>query len=825
MASPFSLFRKYLKPMMVVLCGMAILAFVVLDPLMQYMGTTGGGGGAYGRDGSKVVVTWKDGQLTEAEINQLVYRRNLLARFQAAIFQQGLNAAYLEGTENLSMSVQPLELPIDQSQGVEQHVVQTQLIADLARKQGMAVSDQAIKDFFDKVGRNRVTFDQMNAMLEQISNRRPMAAQIVFDAARDELLRQNFLASYNYTVRTTLPEQWWSDWLQLNDRIVVEAAGLKTSDFLDQVKEPTDEQVRELYEQYKNNVVRIDPSTELPVSTPGFMVPQKIRFQYLEANYDAVLQEMMAKVTDQEIATFYEENKDLFIRADSGSAVPAPESDAPLDDAERDLFGIPKDLNPEAEKEAPESTEEKPAETPETPTEPPMEEEEAVEETPETPVEQPESPNDEQSRRYLTESPFRLASYQEAESTEAESTEEEPSEEASGEEDASEAQPATDDAPAVSPTTENEPAEASETAEPASEEQLAETAETEAPAVDKPNLKVTEYEPLEEVKEQIRRAIANQKVAAEMRTRMRELYAQLDEAYLPFFDSRMAARHDKKPEPTPPAELSNLQPLAESNGLQFHDTGEVSIWDFRETDLAMSVEVLGDDQDGEPLINLIVTRLKTYEPVLTRERLTGNFYLGVLTSNEPGYVPSLEEARDEVVQAWKRQEASKLALEEAERLAKEIQSKDLTFGDKFANDPNVEIVVTDPFTWLTTGVASPTSMEVPIRLGDPQPVVAAGFDFMKTVFDLKEGEVGAVLNNDHSIAYVVRVQEHLENRETLQQQFLADMSSGRWFAGGTMQRAHVQAAIRTLISGLFQELDVDWKRLPDTSRSEQEEET
>lgn len=823
MASPFSLFRKYMKPLMVVLCGMAMLAFVVVDPLMQYWATNARGG-AVGQDGSKVVVTWKNGQLTESELYHLVARRNLLARFQAAVFQQGLRAAYLEGAESLSMSVQPLQLPIEQSQGVEEDVVRTQVLADLARQQGMAVSDEAIKDFLDKVGRNRVTFDEMNVLLAQLSNQNPMATQIVFDAARDELLRQNFLASYSFAISTMLPERAWADWRQVNDRVIVEAAALKTSDFMDRVKEPTDEEIRKLYEQYKDVEVQpvIVDNTELPSATPGFAVPRMVRLQYLEANYDSVRQAMMEKVTDEEIAKFYEENKDLFIRADSGAAKPAPDAATPLDDAERDLFGVPKDLPPAEVQETPNSTPEPPAESPEPPAA------ESADPSAEKPAEEPEipsaAPQNEQSRSHSARDAFRLTAYQEPEASEAEATATQEEAEQPAEQKPIAESPATESTPEEKPEATEKPADESSTEDTPEAEKPSVASETAAAAADKPDLKLVEYQPLEEVKEQIRRAIADQKVATEIRKQMDDLFRKLNEAYLPFFDSRLAARHDDKPEPNPPAELSNLQPLAEPNGLKFHDTGTVSIWQFRELPIAGSYEVNDSSSQPMQLVGLVSSRLRTFEPVLTRD-LYGNFYLAVVTESKPGYVPTFEQARDEVVQAWKRQATAKLALQEAERLAQEIESKDLTFGDKFANDPKVEIVVTDPFSWRTQGAVMQTTQAPIYRLSDPPQIVAAGPDFMKAVFELGEGQVGAALNNDGSIAYVVRIQEHLDSPDQLQQQFLQAMASG-WFdsSGVTLLRQQRVSAFRSLVQSMEQELDLDWKRLPDVSRVKQEEE-
>ena len=42
--------------------------------------------------------------------------------------------------------------------------------------------------------------------------------------------------------------------------------------------------------------------------------------QYIEANYDDYLQRRKTKVTDEEIAKYYEEHKDpMFVKADTGS--------------------------------------------------------------------------------------------------------------------------------------------------------------------------------------------------------------------------------------------------------------------------------------------------------------------------------------------------------------------------------------------------------------------------------------------------------------------------------------------------------------------------
>src|SRR5262249_23054606 len=56
---------------------------------------------------------------------------------------------------------------------------------------------------------------------------------------------------------------------------------------------------------------------EMPSRFPGFAIPRKIDVQYIEANYDKFLTKLESEVTNEEIAKFYDENKDLFVKADT----------------------------------------------------------------------------------------------------------------------------------------------------------------------------------------------------------------------------------------------------------------------------------------------------------------------------------------------------------------------------------------------------------------------------------------------------------------------------------------------------------------------------
>ncbi|CAN0380890.1 unnamed protein product, partial [Ectocarpus sp. 4 AP-2014] len=145
--------------------------------------------------------------------------------------------------------------------------------------------------------------------------------------------------------------------------------------------------------------------------------------------------------------------------------------------------------------------------------------------------------------------------------------------------------------------------------------------------------------------------------------------------------------------------------------------------------------------------------------------------------------PELDEVRDQVVAAWKRTQAAVLAQEKAVELAKEIGPTGQSLEDYFADAGEdatkpASIEETDAFALLTIGQVAPSARQIPLRLSQPAPLVAPGPELLQGVFDIGEGEVGAVLNHDHSIAYLLRIAQRIGSEDELRREFLRD--GDRW---------------------------------------------
>ncbi len=315
-----------MKVLLVVFGVLIMISFVILDPLVGYLGgSRADSSGSSGRDANDTAVSWDGGSLTNEELDRLVMRRQVVNSFIRGIAMTGFQMAMDAGAEPRELEVAPLIGPATREEQVEQSVVQSMIFAQAARDAGMSVSDDAIGAYLDELGGGRVTRDHMSLMLKQLGGGGGVPVSYVMDAIREEMLARNYLASHFYAFDTATPEQRYEDWLRVNDRVVIEAAPVAAESFLVNVPEPTPTELAGYFEEHRQREpgpsVLIFPGggrMEFPSPTPGFRIPRKIDVQFIEANYDEFLAKVEAQVTEEEIAKYYEENKDpLFIKADT----------------------------------------------------------------------------------------------------------------------------------------------------------------------------------------------------------------------------------------------------------------------------------------------------------------------------------------------------------------------------------------------------------------------------------------------------------------------------------------------------------------------------
>ncbi len=795
MAHPFRYFRKHQKAFMAAAVVVAMFVFVIGDQITAMIGQGGGG-----PDPKEVVASWDGGKLTSMELDVLTQRRYFVSQFLDRLRMEGARRLIEQGGTPMLPSVPDFVLsPNSSPRDVQVGVVTTRVLADQAKKAGMSISDDVINHFLKETSFRRVSDEEMKMLMQGIrggANVRGLEDQL-FAGLRELLLGNTYFGSFSSYTRPelaerlpvlpdNLPEQRWQDWKRINDRIAVEAATIPVSDFVKDVPDPSEAELRAFYEEFKNN--ESHPPHQvlgaiLPSADPGFKEMRKVKLNYLLGDVNAWSEKYRDTITADEIADYYERNKRTqFVKTDGST----PSFDEGLFDTKPAEETV--ETEESATEENPEGDVNETAVTEETTTE----ETPAEETTP--PAEKstpPAAPADEDSSSVERSKTFQFAAFQ----LNAE---------------AEEAAEAADEAEVEEAAEEIVDAEETVAAEEAVEEATEALEETDAAAAEEAaeedaDEDKTEYIPLDEVRDSIRNKLATDKAVVELKKVMDRIYGELQTEYNPYGFAVVTARSEKKEIPAPPAALTNLKERAKETGLTSEETVLLTQRELADTFVGKAIDV---QTQSELVIQAAFDDLQLYEPMLATD-LDGNLFLVTKVEDIPEKIPAFDDIKDEVLQAWKLREASQLALKKAEEFAAEAQKKGDTLSTFFIGKP-YEVTTTDLFSWLSFGT-TPAEMQRGARLGDAPPLSAVGPDFMTKAFELKDDEVAALLNYDQTNAYIFRVDRRESTPEELKALFLKEANS--WYGGRVMMGARWQYQQRQLIAELMDRAGLDMEKL------------
>ena len=137
--------------------------------------------------------------------------------------------------------------------------------------------------------------------------------------------------------------------------------------------------------------------------------------------------------------------------------------------------------------------------------------------------------------------------------------------------------------------------------------------------------KPLEFQPLDEVKDLIRKKLAGIKVQGELEKMFREIETQLDGDFSKYLDAKITAEADKKTPPAPPASLSDLAPLAAKYGLTSGSTGPLSAIQMRDTPLGKTG--MNDPDNPRSFMQMLFLGkgLDLYQPVSTKDIFSNHF--------------------------------------------------------------------------------------------------------------------------------------------------------------------------------------------------------
>jgi len=844
MASPFAVFRKYQKTMLVVVGILCMFAFLILPPLidMQSQQATGG---------NEVVVKTNYGNVREAELSQMLRQRQIVNRFlQEAVL---LTVAVMQQENALPASeaqVARMRFSQLQQQGFfqpvsEESVVQTMVLAEKARELGMVLSDRAINDFLRVVTDNKVTSDQFSSLLKRIN----ISEGQVFEALRVELLANRLRQLFVSGLQPAPPAERFAYYKRLKQQATIEAAALPVTNFIGQVPDPDGETLRSFFEEHKYDF------TTLRSPEPGFREPPKVALQYFKAVYDELVATI--EVSDEDVLEYYEENKEQYrnpaYTQQAGPVVSQPqdESEAADDtstsgsgeaDAETDEPMTDDSTEAEAsqaESPAPEPNEEatptgesaagEEADGEETSTEPDVDTEEQTSTDEMGSLDGNGTYGQRKSTAYASvfeavshgaiellltsdgyselndsvrsgDRSIRLAQADESEPPMDENSADAPSDES----------PETNTAEdAVLDDTSGGDAQAPQ-AEPPSGPKFILPGEYVLPR-DINDAPQWEYEPLwsrrdgktlhERIADQLKRSQVGEKV----QDVFKDLSQRVNQYKYQWEDWQDAKLDD--PEAPAPEGFDVAAIAGEFEGITAHETGLIARSDVDQSSDLGRAFLPG----GTPLLDYAFDSAQLYAPFEAVD-FDGNQYLVWKTDEREEKVPTFDEAREQVLAAWKLIQAREPARVEAARLAEKAAESEAPLSEALADESGLEFFEAGPFSWMQE-----PSFEAQIRgmglpqITDVENIKYAGDNFMQAVFSRQEGQTGSALNAPQTVAYVFRVKSLDPLEDVLRATFLVD-NFQRYAGAAAMDRFEAQ---REWIDNLMQQAGVDWTRAPD----------
>ena len=204
--------------------------------------------------------------------------------------------------------------------------------------------------------------------------------------------------------------------------------------------------------------------------------------------------------------------------------------------------------------------------------------------------------------------------------------------------------------------------------------------------------------------------------------------------------------------------------------------------------------------------------LPLYQPAVFPSGQVMTKFVYWVTAQKDAYTPDLDEIRDEVVRAWKLREARDLAMAEGEQAAATARAQGTKLSEACAK-PGRNFLDTGEVTWMTGG-------SVGLQAGGlPQPSTIPGVEFpgpdlLKTMFRLREGEVGVALDAPQATAYVIRVAKESPSLEERQQRFLSE--GIRMRAVSFLANSDSRTILQNWYRDLMESYDVTWAQDPST---------
>lgn len=768
----FEAFRKRQKEFLVVLTLLAMFAFVLAGAIDQMVSRVGGG------QDPVVAVAWGK-KIMGSQIGRMQQDRVTANRFVARAREQvGLQPFYPFNTD-------------------EREVIAAYILREKGRRMGIPVTDADVTKYIHDLTENKLSQDDFFAVMsgqpgpgEKASGRdqQPLAVndRELYRILADEILVQRTLEALTPAVILDTPYDLWRQNAAFRTMVQLQVAKIPVSKYVASTGEPDPIKMKEIFDRYKDRV------GDLEEGVLGFQLPAKISADYMVAKVDAFLGKVT--VTDAEIEKYYEANKSSFLEEEvplpPARNLPGPptEKDVVIPPAApKDAKDMPKDSKAEKTppKESPAKTTEKPREKPAKMSEPKAvkeaEEKTGEKETSAEPKKTSFVPGLRRAARAVGATAFWLAD-EKADPKKAEDakTKEPPAATTAGSaktDKPAEKAAVPDAKPADAKPAAEKPADAKAATEPKMERPLdavlptGKAAATDAAAPSPPKER---YKPLSAVREEIVQTLKRQKATAKIIEEMQQIVREVLNPYLDRFltakSEYLAGRRASGKEspdlsgftPPPPPDLEKI---AASRGFELKSTGLVTKEQAEKVPGLGTAELASSGSFGNRANQFSEISFRSesdlYRPRIFRAQAGDEVFLAWNTKFQKARTPSMEEAKEQIIAAWRLEEAVPKAKEAAEKFAAAIRSAGGDFSKVFAKETGITPQTTRFFPRVT---AQPNPlgrgmMRFPTVVEELPDVSEETLD---ELFAMEKGDVKVVADASGRNFYVVKMLERTQ---------------------------------------------------------------
>jgi hypothetical protein len=768
MSKTMTFLRKYQKLVFSVLCVVLVVTWGLSYSADQLMNLGRGGAGA--NPAQDVILTWVGGKLTRHEL-ELRRRAHFNAvRYLFAVMQRAQEA---QGKPSVPMLDQGSPIPPSND---AQTVIDIMLRAEKARRVGVRVNDDAVKQFLMRLSGDVLREGDLGAIARETLGQE-MSDQALMEQLQEELLSQQMRLLAVSSLTTLSLGDDWEYFCRLNRRMHIEAYGIDVDKFTEEVKgKPSVKELRTLFDKYKDN----DPDPNS--AEPGFRNLQRVAWEYLKIDFTPYLETAKKEITDEQIQKYYDE------------AIAKGE------------FKV----KPEEEKEGDKKDSNKPDTTKKDADEKTSEEKEGDKEksSTEKPADESKAENKDAEKKG---SDDKDTDKKAAEKPEEQSAGNPQSEDA--------AQPASDEVTAGDPSKQAQDAKAADAAKPADakpaepkakEKPVAEQAKTEKPGDEKPaqdkpadkeaadkegaekaaDKKADEpkFKPLEEVRGDIVTILARPIAQDAMNKDVQQLIEALkkynlkvrkyDDAQRIQKSLQADGKNSRKAKEVEPPGDFEAAAIAKQLGAEHVTTPLVNRYEVADEELGREGMIFFREAfQFVPFADAAYSRdVMLYEPMDVFFRGGTETKVIVWATKKEAPQPLKfddKDVQERLLAAWKKQKAVELARKAAAAIAAEAKDKNSL---QEALPKEAMVIKPAPFSWLTGGAFTP-AMGARVSLSQVEGIELAGPEFMEAVSRLKLGETGVAINHSHSQVYVVRLLQQEPSEEDLRERFLESGSS------------------------------------------------